>query len=1146
MAAADTTVKRIEIRASTSGIDQARSQTSNLEQSLNAVAAANERLAAAFSQAAAANDNFASAQEKANRSWTQSARDLLTWLDVWERIKGSVKGGEETFHSVASAVGATNLALRAMGVAFAPLVILSRALFAVGAGIEILQRAASDFDKMIAAGERAEKLDISAGFVQGFEKISTAARLSDAAMGKALDNAAMFVRDTFGETNKLVQLISDIQDKIGGARLAASKALELPTNTEDRLRIAADAMRELEARGERLAALKIAESMGLGELADKLRAGQMSMAELADAVERIPREGGLNEAAQRALELHRAIEQTKQEIDDAVSVSFNLSSIHEGILNVWLSILTVVKNVVQLFNDGVSYLASWGVQLGKVYDFINKTLPILSAITAAKNFLAGGDQPLTVDVNKSRIGARTIANPVVPPDAGRGARAAQEAADEFEQMIKRIEDTTRKAAEQGVTYGQGAAEAARYRAEQELLTAAERAGREKTADLIAQIKDLSDKAGAAAGELAKIKITKDIGFDRDTALLSDSERNIAEKLKPVYGNDVQASLKSAEADQMRTTDAIKTGWNDAKRAVTDFSTSFVSDMAHGVKAAEAMANAMKKVGDSLIQAGITKGITSALSGDVVGAALGAAEAGVGFLLNSSGPSEKSKQRKQQMMDAWAKQQQDDFDAIQKQQQAVIDAGIASAKASQQAAEEAARQAEEAIRKAEEISRRIEGFQDRTALAGIDTTTISGQLAAFDIQAQRQREEEVRAGGEALVELEEALYAERERIVRDYVDQAIVEEKRRYEEARQFLDQFARTIKQFVDNLKAGAQSPLSPADRLAQAQAQYNAQLALAQGGNRDALTGITGYASNLLDAAKAFYASTSQFQNIFANVTNQLTALPGQVTPEQLIVDAIGSQTKSLSDILNELDTNGDGMISRQEAANTFLDSIFNELDTNGDGQLDKLELIRGFTQGTNNDTSSIGLNTTTANDINTTNQSILNAISLHTEQLATIQQQLQTLYNTTAKTSNNAARVANNTMYSANQATNSSVGIAGDFTYARGGWVYGTGTGLSDSIAARLSNGEFVVRASQAREYAPQLEAINSGRGMNDNDALVGEVRSLRAELTQLRSDVQQGTRATVAGAQYVREGVDQTASAQSEVVRDAKLESVKRRAA
>src|SRR5215207_6800041 len=127
-AAADTTVKRIEIQASTSGLDQARSQTNNLEQSLNAVAAASEKLASAFSQASSANDNFAQAQEKANRSWTQSIRDLMTWLDLWERVKSSVKGGEEGFHNVATAVGATNLALRAAGVAFAPLILLSRTL----------------------------------------------------------------------------------------------------------------------------------------------------------------------------------------------------------------------------------------------------------------------------------------------------------------------------------------------------------------------------------------------------------------------------------------------------------------------------------------------------------------------------------------------------------------------------------------------------------------------------------------------------------------------------------------------------------------------------------------------------------------------------------------------------------------------------------------------------------------------------------------------------------------------------------------------------------------------------------------------------------------------------------------------------------
>ena len=48
-----------------------------------------------------------------------------------------------------------------------------------------------------------------------------------------------------------------------------------------------------------------------------------------------------------------------------------------------------------------------------------------------------------------------------------------------------------------------------------------------------------------------------------------------------------------------------------------------------------------------------------------------------------------------------------------------------------------------------------------------------------------------------------------------------------------------------------------------------------------------------------------------------------------------------------------------------------------------------------------------------------------------------------------------------------------------ASGGMVYGPGTGTSDSIMARLSNGEFVVRAAAVRKYGPQfLAAINAMR--------------------------------------------------------------------
>lgn len=44
-------------------------------------------------------------------------------------------------------------------------------------------------------------------------------------------------------------------------------------------------------------------------------------------------------------------------------------------------------------------------------------------------------------------------------------------------------------------------------------------------------------------------------------------------------------------------------------------------------------------------------------------------------------------------------------------------------------------------------------------------------------------------------------------------------------------------------------------------------------------------------------------------------------------------------------------------------------------------------------------------------------------------------------------------------------------------GGLIRGPGTGLSDSILARLSNGEFVINAASTRRYLPILEAINNG---------------------------------------------------------------------
>jgi hypothetical protein len=51
----------------------------------------------------------------------------------------------------------------------------------------------------------------------------------------------------------------------------------------------------------------------------------------------------------------------------------------------------------------------------------------------------------------------------------------------------------------------------------------------------------------------------------------------------------------------------------------------------------------------------------------------------------------------------------------------------------------------------------------------------------------------------------------------------------------------------------------------------------------------------------------------------------------------------------------------------------------------------------------------------------------------------------------------------------------LAGSF--AGGGKVVGGGSGTSDSILARVSNGEFIVNAKSTKKFSPILEAINSG---------------------------------------------------------------------
>lgn len=467
--------------------------------------------------------------------------------------------------------------------------------------------------------------------------------------------------------------------------------------------------------------------------------------------------------------------------------------------------------------------------------------------------------------------------------------------------------------------------------------------------------------------------------------------------------------------------------------------------------------------------------------------------------------------------------------------------------------EAGQAVDAATRAIEAAARRL-GYQDRLFAALNDTSTLEGQLAAFDRQAQRDREAEIKAGGEAINDLEMALAAERLNIIEDFADRAAEEQKRALQEAQNFFDNFTRNLKQFVDNMRAGSDSPLSPEARLAAAQAQYNAQLALAQSGNRDAINGLTGYADALLDAGRAFYGSSTGFQVIFEQIAAQLTALPTQVSAEQFIVDAINESRDAL---LSSLDTNGDGMISLQEAANTALAAIFSELDINGDGQISKLELIRGAAQSTAGATEAqntilaaqssiltqtqniIGASNSlqaSANAILSTQASLLDQIRALTDvskqTLAALNGQFtqQTVIEIAGyRSENNMVTGINKIVFNTASAA---AAAKAPFVFSDGGF---TGFGGKYEPAGTVHKGEYVMPQETVNLFGrPFMEAIHRGQmpaapmpmmmaPANSNDgsrAIVAEIRRLHDRIAKLEERL---VAAEYGAAEGIKTGLD-----------------------
>ena len=126
------------------------------------------------------------------------------------------------------------------------------------------------------------------------------------------------------------------------------------------------------------------------------------------------------------------------------------------------------------------------------------------------------------------------------------------------------------------------------------------------------------------------------------------------------------------------------------------------------------------------------------------------------------------------------------------------------------------------------------------------------------------------------------------------------------------------IAEYARGMALGGNSPLSPEQRLAEAQRQYQDLLARAQGGDAEAIAKLSGASDAYLEAAKQYYGSGTQYSDTFDAVKNAMSAIGGMSAPDpdsiQSRIDALREAQAEEMDALRELQSEQLDLLREQQ----------------------------------------------------------------------------------------------------------------------------------------------------------------------------------------------------------------------------------------
>lgn len=515
----------------------------------------------------------------------------------------------------------------------------------------------------VAIAEKARDANVSTDFFQRITKAAEDAKTPVEALTEAFKKLNDASAPTLGGSaaqNRLTELAK--AGNFGGNSGVA--ALQGANSGEERLRALASLVDQALAKGERLAALDIAKAFGGDQLAANLAKDAGYLDNLLGSADEIAAKELISAGdIQRATDLRDRLDAAEkilsqrwhpiqdiltnlgikmrevwvdivEAIAKAVDAVFKLG---ERIASAIAPLLDLIQSAGQLIGKAAPYLAVAGAGAPAGIGFG----PAIAAYAIGKiSAPSGVDQEsaqreaLLADAKKRLAeGLNRKFDTSKPPPVAEEASAYDRAT---ESILKYIEVTKASAA----TVGLSVAEQEKAKVVAQLTAAAMKDGTPITAELRAEMEKLGDKAGSAAQALEKAKVAADIKFNRDTALLSQEDVQIAQALKGLYP-DVATALESVEAQAMRANNAFKS----MSSAVENELVNGLTDIATGAKSAgqgfQDMANAIVRALEQmiikiLIVEPLMRSLQSALSGIGLGGLGGGSGGGTGLSVTGTG------------------------------------------------------------------------------------------------------------------------------------------------------------------------------------------------------------------------------------------------------------------------------------------------------------------------------------------------------------------------------------------------------------------------------------------------------------------------------------------------------------------------------